>query len=112
MLVRPGGALYLVCPDYGSFAARLLGRHWPFWIPGEHLHIPTRGGARLALQRALRAGSATGAVFVRSVGIPYPPSYVLAYLGFPTLARAMRRAPAAPLPVGALEAGFIRQGAQ
>jgi SAM-dependent methyltransferase len=105
-LVRPGGTLYLVCPDFGSASARALGRRWPYWIPGEHLSVPTRRGARICLEHAIAANGLDARVFVRQVGIPYSLGYVLAYLGLPALGRLLRGVPAFPLPVGALEAGF------
>ncbi len=107
-LVKPGGTLYLVCPDFGSASARVLGRRWPYWIPGEHLSVPTRRGARICLEHAIAATGMDASVFVRRVGIPYPLGYVLSYLGLPALGRLLRGVPAFPLPVGALEAGFTR----
>jgi SAM-dependent methyltransferase len=107
-LVKPGGTLYLVCPDYGSAASRLLKRGWPFWIPGEHLNVPTQRGARLCIERAASKNEIRGTTFVRSVAVPYPLAYVYSYLGMPKLARWLRLIPAVPLPVGALEAGLTR----
>jgi len=109
-LVKPGGTLYLVCPDFGSASARALGRRWPYWIPGEHLSVPTRRGARICLEHAIAANGIVARVFVRPVGIPYSLAYVLSYLGFPGLGRLLRGVPAFPLPVGALEAGFTMAG--
>jgi SAM-dependent methyltransferase len=105
-VVNPGGTLYIVCPDFGSAASRLLGRKWPFWIPGEHLHVPTQEGARSCIAHAIagRGGHAIG--FVRPVGVPYPPAYVAGYLGMSAIGTLLRGVPAVPLPVGALEAGF------
>lgn len=96
-LVAPGGLLYLVCPDAGSLAARVLGARWPYFLPGEHLHVPTLAGARRCIERA-----GARAVIVERVGLPYPPAYVLGYLGVD--APWARRLPAVPLPVGALAA--------
>ncbi|MBI3568460.1 MAG: methyltransferase domain-containing protein [Gemmatimonadetes bacterium] len=105
-LVRPGGTLYVMCPDYGSLAARVLGRRWPFWIPGEHLHVPTRLGILRCIERAADANRIAGRTRVGEVGLPYPLSYVVGFLGWPALARALRPIPAIPLPVGTLEASF------
>ena len=105
-LVNPGGTLYIVCPDFGSVASRMLGRKWPFWIPGEHLHIPTKMGARICIARTIAAHSGHPLGFVRSVGVPYPPAYVAGFLGMSALGKMLRWLPAVPLPVGALEAGF------
>jgi SAM-dependent methyltransferase len=105
-LVKPGGTLYLACPDFGSLASRMLGRKWPFWIPGEHLHVPTRRGARICIARAMAESAIVASEFVRPVGVPYPLAYVAGYLGLGGFAKLLRGLPAMPLPVGALEAGF------
>jgi len=97
-LVAPGGELYLVCPDAGSLAFRVLGRRWPYYLPGEHLHLPTVRGAQRCLERL------GGDVRVRRIGLPYPPAYVLGFLGLTHVAKLARRLPGLPLPVGALEA--------
>jgi SAM-dependent methyltransferase len=105
-LVNPGGTLYVACPDFGSAAARVLGRKWPFWIPGEHLHVPTRKGARICIARAMAECGIAGQEFVRPVGVPYPLAYVAGYLGLRRLGKLLHAVPSLPLPVGALEAGF------
>jgi hypothetical protein len=108
-LVAPGGLLYLVCPDAGSLAHRVLRTRWPYFLPGEHLNMPTRRGARRCLERAAEPGDS---ITVDRVGLPYPPAYVLGALGLGRLARWARRLPALPLPVGALEAVFRRASAR
>jgi len=99
--VAPGGLLYLVCPDAGSLAARVLRSRWPYFLPGEHLHMPTRDGARRLLKRLAHPGDD---VSVGRVGLPYPPAYVLGFLGLGRVAKLARRLPSVPLPVGAVEA--------
>jgi SAM-dependent methyltransferase len=98
-LVAPGGLLYLVCPDAGSLAFRVLRSRWPYFLPGEHLHMPTADGARRCIEHAAPGSEIT----VGSIGLPYPPSYVLGFLGLDRLSRWTRSLPAMPLPVGALE---------
>ena len=105
-LVKPGGTLYVACPDFASIAARVLGHKWPYWIPGEHLHVPTRKGARICIARAMAERGVVAHEFVRAVGVPYPPAYVAGYLGLGGFAKMLRGLPSVPLPVGALEAGF------
>lgn len=99
-LVAPGGLLYLVCPDAGSIAYRVLGTRWPYFLPGEHLNMPTLDGARRCLARL----APTDEVRVDTIGLPYPPAYVLGFLGLDRVARWAQRLPSVPLPVGALEA--------
>ncbi|MDX2086592.1 MAG: methyltransferase domain-containing protein [Kofleriaceae bacterium] len=98
-LVAPGGLLYLVCPDAGSVAYRALGRRWPYFLPGEHLNMPTRAGARRCLERLAPGHD----IRVATIGLPYPPAYVLGFLGLDRVARWAQRLPSVPLPVGALE---------
>ncbi|MBI2167165.1 MAG: class I SAM-dependent methyltransferase [Candidatus Omnitrophica bacterium] len=40
--LKPGGHLFLSTPNFGSWAARLLGRFWWFMTPPEHLSFFTR----------------------------------------------------------------------
>jgi len=49
--LRPGGVLYLVTPDIGSFSARVLGRYW-WGLRPAHLHYFDRPALRRALARA------------------------------------------------------------
>src|SRR6185436_355000 len=70
-LVAPGGLLYLVCPDAGSLAHRVLRTRWPYFLPGEHLNMPTRRGARRCLERAAGPGDS---ITVGGVGLPYSPA--------------------------------------
>ncbi len=35
-LLKPGGVLYLMCPNYGSFARKVMGQGWPYFTPGEY----------------------------------------------------------------------------
>jgi len=104
-LVAPGGVLVMICPDYGSFARRALGRAWAYFEPGEHLSIPTREGALACVRRAAtelglrpeqyRAESS-------SMWVGYSIRYVLQVLRLPWLASAVPPTRAAPLPTGAL----------
>lgn len=36
-VLRPGGALLVQCPNFGSLSARMTGRSWGWLLPGEHL---------------------------------------------------------------------------
>jgi SAM-dependent methyltransferase len=105
-LLEAGGALYLLSPDYGSAARRLMGTRWPYFTPGEHLNLPTRKGARLCLEEvgglpALRDAR----LFAAPLWVAYPLRYTLKYFGFGRLARAVPPL-ALPVPAGILEAGF------
>lgn len=101
--VQAGGIAYLVFPDNGSAAARLLGRRWPYYSPGEHLHVPTRRGVRELARRLLAENGIDGTVAVAPIAIPYTLSYIASYLGLRAAARLIPRGLALPFPVGALE---------
>jgi 2-polyprenyl-3-methyl-5-hydroxy-6-metoxy-1,4-benzoquinol methylase len=50
-LLRPGGALYLTTPNWGSLSRRFLGKRW-FPVSREHVVYFSRRTIRLALDRA------------------------------------------------------------
>jgi SAM-dependent methyltransferase len=50
-LLKPDGLLLVNYPDIGTFAARFLGRRWPFWL-SVHLLYYTRKTMTAQLQRA------------------------------------------------------------
>jgi SAM-dependent methyltransferase len=50
-LLKPGGVLLVNYPDIGSWAARLLGERWPFWL-SVHLLYYTRKTVATQLKRA------------------------------------------------------------
>jgi SAM-dependent methyltransferase len=115
-LVSPGGLLYLVCPDYGSTARRLMRRRWPYFSPGEHLNVPTLAGARRCLLRAAEASDTATRdapapiVRARAVWLPYTIGYVARRFGLDRLAAHVSPGLAVPLPAGALEASLVRPG--
>jgi len=43
-ICKPGGKIYILGPDAGSFAYRFSGSKWVYMIPGEHLTVPTVKG--------------------------------------------------------------------
>jgi len=50
-LLKPGGYLFVNYPDIGSFAARLLGKRWPFWL-SVHLLYYTPKTIAVQLEKA------------------------------------------------------------
>jgi len=108
-LLKPGGVLYLTCPDYGSLAKKVLGRYWPFMIPGEHIGMPTTIGAHRALSRSMARYPSlqiASEVFAEPITMPYALRYVLHYFGMSALTRFAPTSTTVPLPAGALEAGL------
>ncbi len=110
--LAPHGTLYLVTPNYNSIARHLLGSRWPFWLPGEHLSMPTVAGARACLINALRASSGAepkAAIAASAVAVPYNLSYVLATVGLSSLSHLIGKPHYVPLPIGVLEASVSLQ---
>ncbi len=102
-LLLPGGTLYVFVPDNASFAARVLRRRWPYYSPGEHLHVPSVRGARALAQRLIAETGRRARIAVRPVSVPYTLQYVGAYLHAEPLVRKIVGPRAAiPLPTGAL----------
>lgn len=51
-LLTPGGFVHLVTPNVGGLQAKLLGRHWYHYKPGEHLYYFAPDTLRDAVGRA------------------------------------------------------------
>jgi SAM-dependent methyltransferase len=51
-VLRPGGWLFLSTPDAGSLTAWLMGRHWHYLDPVQHLTVFSRRSLDLALRRS------------------------------------------------------------
>jgi hypothetical protein len=105
-LLAPEGVLYMTTPNYASLARRLLGRHWPYYVPGEHICMPTPRGARLCLRDALWhmfGPDVKAKISARAILIRYSPSLVLTKLGLRALASVCPNRPHVYLPSGAME---------
>ncbi len=106
------GLLYLLSPDYGSVARRILGRRWPYFTPGEHLHMPSRRGALACLEiqrKLLNYPNNRFHVAARPISLPYSFRYVLRRFQFEAAGRLFPPVWGIPLPVGALETVLIDQ---
>lgn len=113
-MVKKDGTLYLVCPDYGSAASRMLGKHWPYFTPGEHLCMPTITGAKEVIGRAAKADSLRQSiisVFVQRISLPYTIRYFMRFFRLTWFADLFPQGWTLPLPAGALEAGFTSEAA-
>jgi SAM-dependent methyltransferase len=51
-LLVPGGLLHLVTPNVGGYQARVLGRRWYHYKPGEHLFYFSPATVRAAIEAA------------------------------------------------------------
>jgi 2-polyprenyl-3-methyl-5-hydroxy-6-metoxy-1,4-benzoquinol methylase len=106
-MMGPRSMLYLITPNYGSWARRLLGRRWPYFFPGEHICIPSLAGARRSLDREfakVRGAEARSRTLVRPVMVSFSLRYVWAKLVTPRAAKLFPRSVVCKLPSGALEA--------
>jgi len=105
-LLNPNGVLYLETPNYGSVARRVMGQYWPYFLPGEHLCMPTLKGARLCLSREfanLNNERGLAAVWARPILLRYSARFVLAKFAMPRLARWLPANLFVHLPSGAME---------
>jgi len=100
-LTSDAGMIYLLCPNYDSLARRVMGSRWPYFTPGEHLHLPTPEGARRCLEREARQRDSI--IVSRPILLPYSLRYVLRRFGLERLGRLVPMAVRFPMPVGALE---------
>jgi SAM-dependent methyltransferase len=108
-LVANKGRLILICPDYGSFARKVLGRSWPYFEPGEHITVPTRKGADLCLQRQAELKGIDVDIQVLRLNVRYSLRYLFEVLRLRAVARMLPPSLAAPLPTGMLAAVVTRK---
>jgi SAM-dependent methyltransferase len=105
----PGGLLAVTVPNVDSLAARLMGRHWYYYVPPEHVHY-----FRPATLRRLLETGGLGTIAVRPAFKPLSLEYAAAALAqfnvrlgaaarlaVGVLPRALR-ARSLPIPVGEL----------
>lgn len=106
--LNPGGCLYLTVPDYGSAAAQFLQKRWPYFLPGEHLCIPTVKGMRMMLEEICSSlfSARVFTIKVNSAVLPYPLGYYLNYFGLSRVP-AMLAGRTVRFPTGILEASVV-----
>lgn len=101
--LHPGGVAYLNCPRTDALAFGILGKKWPYYLPGEHLSIPSRKGMRILANRiAVDTGLDKSDIAVSSVIMPYPLGYYLGYY-FDWKASRYWFNPSVYIPTGMLE---------
>jgi SAM-dependent methyltransferase len=108
-LLKPYGMLYMFAPNYGSLARRILGKRWPYFLPGEHIGIPSVTGARRSLERELahvHGPQMPVRILVRPILVTYSVRYALAKFGFLRVAKLVPPSVAFKMPSGALEAAL------
>lgn len=101
--------LYLTTPMMNSTAFRILGEKWPYFLPGEHLNIPSLEGMRFMLERICkeRFDQENYKVHVRPVILPYPLGYYAEYLKLAKIGAFIPYKWVMRLPTGLLEAAVI-----
>lgn len=104
-LAAPGSVLYLAAPDTRSWAAGILRKKWPYFLPGEHLNMPSVQGMTAMLNQCLlEAGkSGSGKVTVNSIRLNYPVNYLLNYFRIPFPGKFFSDNFTVGTPSGALE---------
>lgn len=112
-LLVPGGLLHLVTPNVGCLQARLLGRRWYHYKPGEHLYYFSPPTLRQAIEASgLRWEG--WAVSTSHVTVPYVLNRMRYYARGPFggLERLARRLPLAsmtfPIDAGEMQAWAAR----
>lgn len=101
-VTAPGGLAFVVAPDVGAIAHRLLGRHWPYYCVDEHLTLPSLTSIRRALDLLRRETGVDGELTLRRVSVRYSLQYLLRFLRIPLpLPRIADLL--VPVPSGALE---------
>jgi hypothetical protein len=105
---RPG-CFYLTTPMMNSTAFHVLGKKWPYFLPGEHLNIPSLKGMRLMLERICRGRFEKGkwSVHVKPVIIPYPLGYYAKYLKLGGIGDIVPPQWVLRFPTGLLEAAVL-----
>jgi SAM-dependent methyltransferase len=112
-VLAPGGLLHLVTPNVASLQARLLGRRWYHYKPGEHLYY----FSPLTLRRAIEAAGLSWegwAVSASHVTVAYVLNRMRYYARGPfgRLERLARRLPLAsmafPIDAGEMQAWAAR----
>jgi SAM-dependent methyltransferase len=80
-LMKPGAVFYFNCPRADCNAFRIMGKKWPYYLPGEHITVPSITGLEKLMQRecSSRFGDRY-TLTVSPVVMPYPLGFYLGYL--------------------------------
>ncbi len=81
-----GGILYVLTPDFASPLSRMLGTRWPYYLPGEHLHIPTIRGLSKWFQKIQQESNNAYKARVETAQIHYPIQYILRFMHLNSIA--------------------------
>ncbi len=103
-LVKHNGVFYITAPCTNTIASKLLGRFWPYFIPGEHLNIPSVQGLKFLLQRLQEQERQQMTFEVRETILPYTLGYYLSFLKLKFFTKLLPQNLPTKLPTGILEA--------
>jgi len=79
-LLKPGGVLYFNCPRSDANAFRIMGTKWPYYLPGEHITVPSISGLEQLMRRECDRKFGRGYTLkIKPVIMPYPLGYYLGY---------------------------------
>lgn len=79
-LLKPGGVLYFNCPRADANAFRIMRKKWPYYLPGEHITIPSITGLEQLMRRECDQKFGNGYTLkIAPVIMPYPLGYYLGY---------------------------------
>ena len=105
-LLDSGGILYFFCPDFSSLASKVMREKWPYYLPGEHITLPTKSSIRICLGNISKSNEIIFSVTNKRV------SYSVQYMLFLfNLQRLMKFFPlnfSIKFPTGALEAVILK----
>jgi SAM-dependent methyltransferase len=101
-ITAPEGVAFVVGPEVTSMAHRILRKRWPYYVPDEHLSIPSMTSVRRAM-----AIAGVHDYELQRVNVHYSMKYLLRFLRvplpFPRLLDFLL-----PIPAGAFEATWTR----
>jgi len=105
-LTDSGGILYFFCPDFSSLASKVMMEKWPYYLPGEHITLPTKNSIRICLGNISKSNEIIFSVTSKRV------KYSVQYMLFVSnLQRLMKYFPinfSIKFPTGALEAVILK----
>ncbi|HSF45276.1 MAG TPA: class I SAM-dependent methyltransferase [Chitinophagaceae bacterium] len=106
-LMKPGGVFYFNCPRADANFFRILGKKWPYYLPGEHITVPSISGLSKLMQRECsRKFGDRYTLNIYPVVLPYPLGFYIGYL-LPATMKYFSLSTDIYFPTGMLECQLI-----
>ena len=106
-LMKPGGVLYFNCPRADSNAFRIMGKKWPYYLPGEHITVPSVSGLEMLMHRECKMKFGHNYTLkITPVVMPYPLGFYIGYL-LPFTMKFLSLSTDVYFPTGMLECQLI-----